>query len=386
MHKHPWILKTVVMLLVVSPVAARAATATLRNGVAEPTFYPGGYQGVSDNIIFFYSAPPAHAAAPNVWMRSSDGKNNQIKAVNGSTNLRTLLRFDLSGLTGQFVTVTGDATMTLTVSGAEGPGYFYNFYQIAAANAGWANSSNNSGLNPTSAAVKANNGDPTWWYKSIDTVNNLPTATIEQDTTSVPWASMQVARSGVDGSSPEGYANTGGLWNWIDLVDQDPETVADSYLTMFNMDPLTQATFPASGQVTFTIPQAVIQSWIDNPADNAGMLGRYTNTVDAFRAANFWSSDTGTATNRPMLSFDYTVNPPTLEGDFNGDHSVDAADLGVWQGGFGTTYEGQDLLVWQQHLGEMAATPAVSSVPEPATVFLALGGLALLASRRSSRS
>lgn len=293
------------VLTVVTAITTHAATISLRRGATDATFYPGGYSGVSDNTIYFYSAPSTHAAYPNIWMRSSDGVNGNFRAYNGSTNIRDLLRFNLSGMSGQGVDVVGDATLTLT-SGGTASTVQYRIYEIAAANAGWVESTNGTGHNPTTAATKANNGDPTWWYKSIDTVNNLPTSDIASDTTSIPWASGQVARSGVDGSNPEGYANTGGLWNWIDLVDQNPATVANSYLTMNNMDAIASAAYPASGTtITLTIPEAMVQSWIDNPSANAGLLGRATGA--AF--LDFRSSEFGTASARPTLSFNYEIVP-----------------------------------------------------------------------------
>lgn len=198
-----------------------------------------------------------------------------MKSINGPTSERVLLRFDLSGMAGQGVDVVGDATITLNVATGSPTGLEYRFYEIAPANAGWQESTNNTVHNPTTASVKANNGDPTWYYKSIDATLDPTTTTAATDTTSLKWASGQTT-TGPIGSNPEGYANTGGLWNNIDLVDQDLSTPVTSYLDIkFNMDPVASATLPASGAVNFTIPEAMIQSWIDNPAANAGLLGRF---------------------------------------------------------------------------------------------------------------
>lgn len=294
----------VAIVATMTAMTSHAATISLSRGAVDANFYPGGYNGAADNTIYYYAAPSTHAAYPNIWMRSSDGATNTIRAYNGPTGIRDLLRFNLSGMSGQGVDVVGNATLTLTSSGSAST-VQYRIYQIAAANAGWVESTNTTGHNPTTAANKANNGDPTWWYKSIDTVNNLPTSDIASDTTSIPWASGQVAR-GNDGSNAEGYINTGGLWNWIDLVDQNPATVANSYLTMGNMDHISSAVYPASGTtITLTIPEAMVQSWIDDPSSNAGLLGRATGS--AF--LDFRSSEFGTASARPTLSFDYVVVP-----------------------------------------------------------------------------
>ncbi|MCA9260429.1 MAG: hypothetical protein KDA61_14555 [Planctomycetales bacterium] len=284
--------------------ALNAATITLKRGDVDATYYPGGYDGASDNTIFYYAAPTTHAAYPAIWMRSSDGATVETRAINGSTNTRALWRFDLSGMSGKNIDVTGDAVLTLT-SSAAASAVMYHLYQIAPANAGWQESTNAIGLNPTTAAVRANDGDPTWWYKAIDTDANSDTTLPSEDTTSVLWASGQAAIGGI-GSNAEGYANTGGLWNPIDLIDQDPSTIASDYLTMGNMDPVASSELPANGTTTsFIIPEAMIQSWIDDPASNAGLLGRAA--ASAF--LEFSSSEANTVSRRPTLSFDFQVVP-----------------------------------------------------------------------------
>lgn len=287
---------------------AGAATISLKRGTIDSTFYPGGYSGVADNTIFYFSAASG-ANAPSVWMRSSDGANAHTRAVNASSNERNLWRFNLSAMSGQNVQVNGNAKLTLT-SGGGATGATYQLFQIAAANAGWVESTNNIGLNPSSASFpnKSNNGDPTWWYKSIDNATYAGTTGFAtsnvQDTSSVKWASGQ-ANQGNAGSNPEGYANTGGLWNPIDLIDQDPLTVASDYLTMGNMDPVATGAIPANAvTVDFVIPQAMVQSWIDNPGSNAGLLGRYLNTA----TADFNSSEAAAGL-RPLLTFDYAIVP-----------------------------------------------------------------------------
>ena len=295
--------------LLLVPVAAHAVTIALTGGVPEPNFYPGGYDGAADNTIYYYSPSTTHAAYPEKWMRTSDGANNQMKALRAGSNERNLIRFDLSGMTGQGVTVTSDATLTLTVSSGTLT-VPYGLYEIAPANAGWQESTNNTAHNPTTpySGVNANNGDPTWFYKSIDAT--LPvTTTAAADTTSVKWASQQVSVGPV-GSNPEAYANTGGLWNWIDLVDQDPSTVVNNYLDMYNglLEPVASSsgTYATGSTVTFTIPKEMIQSWIDNPADNAGLLGKQMANGSLM---GFWTQESGTGA--PVLSFEIP-EPSTL--------------------------------------------------------------------------
>jgi hypothetical protein len=83
-----------------------------------------------------------------------------------------------------------------------------------------------------------------------------------------------------------------------------------------------------------------------------------------------------------------------LLADFNDDTKVDADDLAVWKSSFGTTAsgdadgdndsDGNDFLIWQREFGAGAATTAISAVPEPAALGLALAG-SLLFIRRVRR-
>jgi hypothetical protein len=85
--------------------------------------------------------------------------------------------------------------------------------------------------------------------------------------------------------------------------------------------------------------------------------------------------------------------------DFNGDGAVNAADLALWNAGFGQTgvaayaagdangdrrIDGADLLAWQRQLGGATATPAQAQVPEPSslTLTIAIAASTLLQSRR----
>jgi uncharacterized lipoprotein YddW (UPF0748 family) len=90
-----------------------------------------------------------------------------------------------------------------------------------------------------------------------------------------------------------------------------------------------------------------------------------------------------------------------LPGDFNGDGSVDGADLAIWKDHFGTAsgatsaqgdangdgaVDGADFLAWQRHQGASsvaAGTAAAASIPEPTAAALALlAGVAALSYRR----
>lgn len=82
-----------------------------------------------------------------------------------------------------------------------------------------------------------------------------------------------------------------------------------------------------------------------------------------------------------------------LQGDFNGDNSVNAADYTVWRNGLGSTYTPADYDLWKSHFGEHSpgagGISGLSAVPEPATLLLAvltlLGSLTLQRPKRFTR-
>lgn len=82
----------------------------------------------------------------------------------------------------------------------------------------------------------------------------------------------------------------------------------------------------------------------------------------------------------------------SLNGDYNGDGSVDAADYTVWRDNYGATsgpglaadgngdmqVNGADYLLWQQHFGESVSSSAANptlTVPEPSAGLMALFAL-----------
>jgi hypothetical protein len=95
---------------------------------------------------------------------------------------------------------------------------------------------------------------------------------------------------------------------------------------------------------------------------------------------NLWLfQSTAPASNSPV---EVVVNDfaylPLLPGDFNNDGEVEASDLTQWKGDFAQNRnsdanadgvsDGADLLIWQQHVGDMAGS--VRSVPEPSSSAL----------------
>jgi hypothetical protein len=95
------------------------------------------------------------------------------------------------------------------------------------------------------------------------------------------------------------------------------------------------------------------------------------------------------------LLIEDSVSTP-IPGDFDHNNSVNHADVVQWQGDFGLNgdsdadgdgdSDGNDLLIWQRHLGDSQAIPAIGAVPEPTTLALLIGAagmIAVIGKRRS---
>jgi hypothetical protein len=70
----------------------------------------------------------------------------------------------------------------------------------------------------------------------------------------------------------------------------------------------------------------------------------------------------------------HVVTSPTLEGDFNDDGIVDAADYTVWRNHYGTLYDMEDYNMWRTNYGTSSAQGGggLVAVPEPSTIYAAL--------------
>jgi len=94
-----------------------------------------------------------------------------------------------------------------------------------------------------------------------------------------------------------------------------------------------------------------------------------------------------------IWNIDYQSSAVSLDvlfaADFNGDGTVDGADLADWETGYGSLsavhadgdadgdgdVDGRDFLIWQSQEGLIAPFGAVAQIPEPAAVFLALSSV-----------
>ena len=96
----------------------------------------------------------------------------------------------------------------------------------------------------------------------------------------------------------------------------------------------------------------------------------------------------GASTARPGDVSYRTIN---LQGDFNGDGRVDAADYVVWREGLGTKFTLTDYDLWKANFGKVVGAASggasgSSAVPEPAAATLFVVSMLLLnLSRRGGR-
>jgi endo-1,4-beta-xylanase len=122
----------------------------------------------------------------------------------------------------------------------------------------------------------------------------------------------------------------------------------------------------------------------DGTIDFTGFFGEYEVTVDGKTFALDLTKGT--------TDYSLLVGIP---GDFDDDLDVDAADLAIWQAGYGNDAtgdadfdgdtDGRDFLIWQRSF-ENATLSATAAVPEPNATFLALAALLVCAHRRTSAS
>lgn len=86
--------------------------------------------------------------------------------------------------------------------------------------------------------------------------------------------------------------------------------------------------------------------------------------------------------------FSAVILPIALDGDYNKNGTVDAADYVTWRRGLGTTYTEADYDVWRLNFGEVLnsglAADSSPQVPEPSIAMLLSGALAFIALRRTT--
>lgn len=268
---------SVIGALFVSAASAPAAEVMLREGLAESTYYPGGYAGTADTTLLIINptGPADDAAGINSQNSNNGGWAGLYSAFNGTVGYggarperEILMRFDLSAMGGQGI-VVNSATLQLTsfysYTTAQTPidETVVNVFEILPANAGWGEG--NQTFNATNQAAP---GDATFANRNYDPVS--PT----------PWA-----------GSP-GLHTPGVDYNPVAL-----DTIDYVYAN------------PINTKYDATLTPALVQSWIDNPAANAGLLLQGGWAGSNTYPVGFGSSEQATASQRPMLILDVTVVP-----------------------------------------------------------------------------
>lgn len=123
---------------------------------------------------------------------------------------------------------------------------------------------------------------------------------------------------------------------------------------------------------------------IDLANDFPGLLHAGADNVLALQGLNAALDDDDFVLARISLGANSTISPSA---DFDGNGSVNAADLSLWRTGFGVLagagrpqgdadgngrVDGADFLEWQRQCGAGAATSAAHAIPEPSTIALLL--------------
>jgi hypothetical protein len=174
---------------------------------------------------------------------------------------RALIRFDLSALTGKNLTVNSVTMKLAEITNASPDNVTVYFYPITAANAAWQQGTSTDITHP------ANPGEATWDHLAAPSTN---------------WAgSAGLSTPGTD------YVNTAAATGTYKPTD-------------------------ATGTiVSFTLPTSLVQSWIDNPSDNAGLLLLTNNdsTNGYYRFAEYGTSENATPEMRPQLVLDVSGVP-----------------------------------------------------------------------------
>ncbi len=169
--------------------------------------------------------------------------------------------------------------------------------------------------------------------------------------------------------------------NLIILGDRDTPAGMDSFddhIKLFDADSLTASTTPVAA--TFLDSSGLPFA----PADSAN--GIYDFSFDPVNELLYISDHQ----NALVYVFGQEVGPSGVDGDYNNDGRVDAADYTVWRDNFGQpvnlpndvtegTVDSGDLTVWRNNYG---ATATPSAIPEPTALALGLLAVAGVAARR----
>lgn len=240
-----------------------------------------GYQGTQDNALLNGGSTRAYNFGQNQYMRCGDTDHYTS---------RFLVMWDISSLNGEGITVSS-ATISLYSKGVgyPAPASGIDVHAILPANADW-----NEG---SQIAAVAASGDMCWtvWQST----NGQPDGSVE----GTPWAGSPGC------STPD--------------VDYD-----STPLHHFNVTGNMSSSYAG---YAFEIPASLVQEWIDNPSNNAGILVKYTDDAEEGSYVQFLASDNApgllTRPQRPALKIGFAgEEPPPID---ESDMIVNVTDYGA---------------------------------------------------------
>jgi hypothetical protein len=173
----------------------------------------------------------------------------------------------------------------------------------------------------------------------------------------------------------------------VDLIYGDGEdSVDNNYAAIF----VTVGTDTGSGApLTPILVPALIADYVENPPGTWAPESNYGDpTANYFLGTSNTISGT-VGSGRFFAMFNtyfadanfvatFNMETTTLDGDFNGDQKVDAADYTVWRDNLGGLYGPEDYDTWKANFGMTAGGGGIAvgaAVPEPAALGLLLTAL-----------
>lgn len=196
---------------------------------------------------------------------------------NAGAPCKSLLWFDLSSLAAG--TTVNSAALRLTMTANTGTdadptiSTTAHVYPIFASNAGWGEGTKTGSPWPPTATA----GESSWQYAQFNTV---------------PW------KNSVGTGTYQGLGNPGDGYSATSIGEVPVFGHGESY-----------ETYVTNYTQTVTLNAAAIQNWIDNPAQNAGLLIEANVTNVRW---DFYSRETANTAYQPMLTLDVTIPEPGL--------------------------------------------------------------------------
>jgi hypothetical protein len=156
------------------------------------------------------------------------------------------------------------------------------------------------------------------------------------------------------------------------------------------LDDTVGVSFFAQGEGSIAVPNYTGDFWFPAEYDFIYPYGFPLVVPQTIRSQTTSIHDSRPGSSGTLVStggfVDLGVTVFVLDGDFNGDSSVDGDDFLKWQRGESPNpLSGSDLAAWQANYGASGSLASAVAVPEPANLVLLALGLPLLVWRNSRR-